>query len=85
MKTDLVTTLKRKATQINGNFQSERMPALSNQPGRPAACLVDVESSESTERRLSVPEGIAVGEQAAREGRTTSHGDAKKRLARWLE
>jgi hypothetical protein len=30
-------------------------------------------------------EGIARGEKAIEEGRTVSHTQAKKRLARWLE
>ena len=85
MKTELVTTLKRKATEIIDNLQNERVPVLITQHGRPAAYLVDVVSFEAAERRLSVLEGIAVGEQAVREGRTTSHANAKKRLARWLE
>lgn len=84
MKTELVTTLKRRATEIIDDLQSERVPVLITHHGRPAAYLVDVASFEATERRLSVLEGIAVGEQAVREGRTTSHADAKKRLARWL-
>jgi len=31
-----------------------------------------------------VLDGIAVGEHAVREGHTTSHADAKKRLAQWF-
>ena len=84
MKTELVTTLKRRATEIIDHLQSERVPVLITHHGKPAAYLVDVESYEATERRLSVLEGIAIGEQAVREGRITSHSDAKKRLARWL-
>ena len=84
MKTELVTTLKRKATEILDELQSERVPVLITQHGKPAGYLVDVESFEATERRLSILEGIAIGEHAVREGRITRHADAKKRLARWL-
>ena len=84
MRTELVTTLKRKATEIIDQVQLARQPVLITQHGKPAAYLVDVESFEATERRLSVLEGIALGEQAVREGRTVSHTGAKKRLARWL-
>lgn len=85
MKTELVTTLKRKATDIIETLQSEREPVLITQHGKPAAYLVDVDTFEATQRRLSVLEGIAVGELAVREGRVASHAEAKKRLARWLK
>jgi hypothetical protein len=35
-------------------------------------------------RRLSVLEGLALGEQALRAGRTLSQAKARKRMARWL-
>jgi prevent-host-death family protein len=85
MKTELVTTLKRKATDIIATVRTAREPVLITAHGKPAAYLVDVATYEATERRLSILEGIAVGEQAIREGRITSHADAKKRLSRWLE
>ena len=85
MKTALVTTLKRKATDIIDSLQIEREPVLITQHGKPAAYLVDVDTFEATQRRLSVLEGIAIGEHAVREGRVTSHAEAKKRLSRWLE
>jgi hypothetical protein len=46
--------------------------------------LVDVETFEATQRRISVLEGLAIGEQAHRNGQHTSHTAARKRLARWL-
>ena len=85
MKTELVTSLKRKATVIIESLRAEREPVLITQHGKPAAYLVDVETFEATQARLSVLEGIAIGELAVREGRVTSHADAKKRLSRWLE
>ena len=50
----------------------------------PAAYLVDVETYEDTQKRLTVLEGIARGERAIEEGRIVSQSQAKKRLARWL-
>jgi prevent-host-death family protein len=85
MKTALVTTLKRRATEIIDTLQTERVPVLITQHGKPAAYLVDVESFEFNARRMSVLEGIAVGELAVREGRVVSHAKAKQRLSRWLE
>jgi prevent-host-death family protein len=41
MRTELVTTLKRRATEIIADLQAERGPVLIIQHGRPAAYLVD--------------------------------------------
>ena len=84
MRTELVTTLKRKATEIIVEVEAERDPVLITQHGRPAAYLVDVETYEDTQRRLAILEGIARGERAVEEGRVVSHAEAKKRMARWL-
>jgi prevent-host-death family protein len=85
MKTELVTTLKRKATEVIAQVRAHRQPVLITERGKPAAYLVDVGTYEATAKRLSILEGIAVGEQAIREGRVTSHAKARKRLSRWLE
>ena len=84
MRTELVTTLKRRATEIIAELESKRDPVLITQHGRPAAYLVDVETYEDTRRRLAILEGIARGERAIEEGRIVSHAEAKKRMARWL-
>jgi prevent-host-death family protein len=85
MKTELVTALKRHATEIIAGLQSEKDPILITQHGKPAAYLVDVQSYDDLNRRLSVVEGIALGEQAIRDGRVLSQADAKRRLSRWLK
>ncbi len=84
MRTELVTTLKRKATEIISEVDRERVPVLITQHGRPAAYLVDVETYERLNQRLAILEGIARGERAIEQGRVVSHAEAKKRLARWL-
>jgi prevent-host-death family protein len=84
VKTELVTTLKRRATEIIAELQEARDPILITQHGRPAAYLVDVGTYEEMNRRLSVLEGIALGEQAIREGRVASQSEAKRRLGKWL-
>jgi PHD/YefM family antitoxin component YafN of YafNO toxin-antitoxin module len=63
----------------------DREPILITQHGLPSAYLVDVETYETQQRRMSLLEGIARGEKAVEEGRTLSHSQAKKRMARWLE
>jgi len=84
MRTELVTTLKRKATEIISEVDREKVPVLITQHGRPAAYLVDVETYERLNQRLAILEGIARGERAIEQGRVVSHAEAKKRLARWL-
>jgi prevent-host-death family protein len=81
MRTELVTTLKRKATEIIGDL---REPILITQHGLPAAYLVDVDSYDALKERVSILEGIARGERAIKDGRTVTHSAAKKRMARWL-
>ena len=85
MRTEIVTTLKRRATQLLHEIEEAREPILITQHGLPSAYLVDVASYENLQRRLALMEGIARGEQAIVEGRVTSHSRAKVRMARWLK
>jgi prevent-host-death family protein len=85
MKAELVTTLKRRATEIIDELNKDGTPVLITQRGKPAAYLVDVESFELMQRRIEILEGIARGEQAYREGRTMTHAEVKKRWAKWLK
>lgn len=84
MRTELVTTLKRKGTKIIADLEAKRDPVLITQHGRPAAYLIDVGTYENTQRQLAILEGIARGERAVEEGRVVGHSEAKKRMARWL-
>ena len=85
MRTELVTTLKRQATELLDVVGRSREPILITQHGLPSAYLVDVESYELLQRRMTLLEGIARGEKAIEEGRTVTHAQAKRRLARWLK
>jgi prevent-host-death family protein len=85
MRTELVTTLKRQATELLSDIAQDKEPILITQHGLPSAYLVDVESYELMQQRMTVLEGIARGEQAIAEGRVASHAQAKARLARWLK
>ena len=85
MKTQLVTTLKRQATKILTQVARERSPVLITHHGIPSAYLVDVISFEALQNRLRILEGIARGERAIQEGRTSTPAQAKRRLKRWLE
>lgn len=84
MRTEIVTTLKRQATELLSDLERDREPILITQHGVPSAYLVDVESYESLQRRMSLLEGIARGEQAI-DGRVVSHAQARRRMARWLK
>jgi prevent-host-death family protein len=85
MRTELVTTLKRQATELLSELERSKEAILITQHGVPSAYLVDVETYETLQRRMSLLEGIARGERALEEGRTLTHAQAKKRMARWLK
>lgn len=85
MRTELVTTLKRQATELLSDIARDKEPILITQHGLPSAYLLDVETYQLMQQRMAILEGIARGEQAIAEGRTATHEQAKKRLARWLK
>ena len=85
MRTESVTTLTRQATELLADLERSKQPILITQHGLPSAYLVDAETYELMQQRMSVLEGIARGEQAVAEGRVVTHDQAKARLARWLK
>ena len=85
MRTELVTTLKRKATELLSELSRDKEPILITQHGLPSAYLVDVDSFESLKRRVKLLEGIARGERAIEDGRAISHEEAESRMSRWLK
>lgn len=84
MRTELVTTLKRRATEIIAELAEGQEPVLITQHGRPAAYLIDIQTYDGLQQRLTILEGIARGERAIEDGRIVSHVAARKRMARWL-
>lgn len=85
MRTELVTTLKRQATELLADIERDKQPILITQHGLPSAYLVDVETFELLQQRMAVLEGIARGEMAVAEGRAVTHAEARSRMARWLK
>ena len=85
MRTELVTTLKRQATELLADIKRDKQPVLITQHGRPSAYLVDAGTFELLQQRVIVLEGIARGELAVAEGRVVSHAEAKASMARWLK
>ena len=85
MRTELVTTLKRRATELLSELSRDKEPILITQHGLPSAYLVDVDSFEYLQDRIKLLEGIARGERAVEDGRILSHEEAKSRMSRWLK
>ena len=85
MKTELVTTLKRRATHILSDLHNSGEPVLITEHGKPSAYLVDVDSYEFMQSRMQVLEGIARGERAILENRTFSQAEAKRKMKKWLD
>ena len=84
MKTEQVTTLKRQATRLIAEIQEDREPLLITEHGRPAAYLVDVQTFDRQQERITILEGIARGERAVQGKRTLTHEQARKRMTQWL-
>jgi len=85
MRTEIVTTLKRQATELLSDVQRTKEPILITQHGLPSAYLVDVETFLLMQHRMTMLEGIARGEKAIAEGRVATHAQAKVQLVRWLK
>ncbi|HKY30555.1 MAG TPA: type II toxin-antitoxin system Phd/YefM family antitoxin [Pyrinomonadaceae bacterium] len=85
MRTEVVSTLKRQTTELLSELEKSKQPILITQRGVPTAYLVDVETYESLQARMSILEGIARGEKDVKERRTVSQAQARRRMARWLK
>jgi prevent-host-death family protein len=85
MRSELVTTLKRRASEILAELERDSEPILITQHGVPSAYLLDVASYERMQQRMAVLEGIARGEMAVAEGRMVTHAEARTRMGRWLK
>jgi prevent-host-death family protein len=85
VRAELVTTLKRRATELLEEVERDKQPILITKHGLPSAYLIDVETFELQQRRMAILEGIARGEKALAEGRTLTHEEVEKRMARWLK
>lgn len=79
MRTELVTTLKRQASELLADIERDKQPILITQNGLP------IETYQLQQQRMAILEGIARGEVAVSEARVVDHGNAKTRLARWLK
>ena len=85
MRAELVTTLKRRATELIAEIERDKVPIMITHHGLPSAYLVDVETFELQQRRMQILESIARGERAIAEGDVLTHAEVKKRLSKWLK
>ena len=53
--------------------------------GQPSAYLVDVDDYEMMQKRMSILEGIAKGEQAIRNDDVLANLHAKEKMDKWLK
>jgi prevent-host-death family protein len=74
MKTAIVNTLQRQAARRLGELAEDRTPVLIAERGRPAACLLDVESFDLQQERLNIRGGSARGERAVEQDRAPTEG-----------
>ena len=85
MRNELVTTLKSQEKEILKQLEKDRETILITQHGVQSEYLVDVETFETLQRRMTLLEGIARGEKEIEEGRSLTHKQAKQRMSRWLK
>ena len=85
MKVELVTTLKRQATKILQDLHTSKESVLITEHGQPSAYLVDVDDYEMMQKRMSILEGIAKGEQAIRNDDVLANLHAKEKMDKWLK
>ncbi|MFD3284267.1 type II toxin-antitoxin system Phd/YefM family antitoxin [Alteromonas macleodii] len=85
MKVELITTLNRQATKILQDLHTSKESVLITEHGKPSAYLVDVDDYEMMQRRMSILEGIAKGEQAIRNDDVLTNLQAKEKMDKWLK
>ena len=85
MRTEVVTTLKRKATKLLADLHESQEPILITEHSQPSAYLLDVADYEWMLGRMKILEGIIKGEQAIRDRRTMNMDEARDKMNRWLK
>jgi prevent-host-death family protein len=84
MKIELVTSLKRRATEIIRELNQKHEPVLITEHGKPAAYLIDVQSFQEITKKNELLEGLARGESSIKQGRVVPQSEAKERMKKWL-
>ncbi len=84
MKIELVTSLKRRATEIIRELNQKHEPVLITEHGKPAAYLIDVQSFQEITKKNELLEGLARGESSIKQGRVVPQSEAKERMKKWF-
>ena len=77
--------MKRQATKILQDPHSSKEPVLITEHGQPSAYLVDINDYEMMQKRMSILEGIAKGEQEIRNDDVLTNLQAKEKMDKWLK
>ena len=85
MRIEPATTLGRHTSGMLADLYQSKEPILITEHGQPSAYLVDVEDFEAMQTRMRILEGLSRGERAIQEGRTLTHEEVKKTMAKWLK
>ena len=85
MRIEPATTLGRHTSGMLADLHQSKEPILITEHGQPSAYLVDVEDFEAMQTRMRILEGLSRGERAIQEGRTLTHEEVKKTMAKWLK
>ena len=85
MRTVDLTSLGRNVAQWFSKLADKKEPIRIAQNGVSVGYLIDFESYHELQSRISLLEGLLMGEQAIRSGNTVSNQDAIRRLSKWLE
>jgi prevent-host-death family protein len=59
MRTELVTTLKRQATELLADIERDKQPILITQHGLPSAYLLDVETYQLMQQSMAAKKRLA--------------------------
>ena len=85
MTAALLIKARRKAAKLLPRLGKNAPSFRLTHRGQPKAYLVEAGAFEAMQRRLTVLEGIALGERDVREGRLLSQVEVEKRLAKCMK
>lgn len=77
-----ITELKTHSAEMVRSVKESRRPMVITQHGEASAVLMDIASYEELRSALLMLRLVAESEMAAKKGRTVSHAEAMKRIAR---
>jgi PHD/YefM family antitoxin component YafN of YafNO toxin-antitoxin module len=85
MTAALLAKARRKAAKLLPRLGRDAPSFRLTHRGRPKAYLLEAGAYEAVQRRLTVLEGIALGEKDVREGRLLTQAVLERRFAKYLK